>query len=78
MTISNNLIDWHTDPLTQFRAFEAELGLTPKETARAMGVSYETYRQWPTGKRKIDNCALRCIELLLKYPRTAKKLAKEW
>ena len=77
MTISNNLIDWHTDPLTQFRALEAELGLDPKQTARALGVNYETYRQWPTGKRKIDNSTMRCIELLLLYPRTARRLARE-
>lgn len=76
--VSNNLIDWHTDPKTQFKAFRAELGLRPVEAARAMGVPYDTFKNWQSGRTHIPNVALRCIELLLSYPETAKNLAKKY
>ena len=44
--------------------------------ARAMGVSYLTYRQWESGRRKMPAVAVRCVELLVKYPKTARKLGQ--
>ena len=50
------------------------LGLSPTQMARAMGVSYDTYRSWQSGRRSMPAVADRCVELLLKYPKTARKL----
>ena len=53
------------------------LGLSPTQMARAMGVSYDTYRSWQSGRRAMPAVAARCVELLLKYPKTARKLASD-
>ncbi len=52
-----------------------ELGLSPVEMARAMGVDYRVWNQWETGRRTMPAVGVRCVELLLKYPRTAKSLS---
>ena len=53
-----------------------KLGFTPTEMARAMGASYDTYKQWQSGKRSMSATAERCVELLLRHPRTARELSK--
>jgi DNA-binding transcriptional regulator YiaG len=52
-----------------------KLKLSPTEMAHAMGVPYDTYKNWQSGRRSMPAVAVRCVELLLKYPKTAKKLA---
>ena len=52
------------------------LNLSPTEMAKAMGVSYDTYKSWQSGRRAMPSVADRCVELLLKYPKTAQKLAR--
>ena len=52
-----------------------ELELSPVEMARAMGVHYDTYNGWQSGRRTLPAVGVRCVELLLKYPRTAKSLS---
>lgn len=41
------------------------LDLTPTAMASAMGVGYDTYKDWQSGRRKMPPVADRCIELLL-------------
>ena len=48
-----------------------ELDLSPFEMARAMGVPYDTYKSWQSGRRAMPAVAVRCVELLLLYPKTA-------
>jgi DNA-binding transcriptional regulator YiaG len=60
----------------QFDAFRAELGLTPTQAAKALGVPYDTFKDWQSGRRTPPSVAFRCIELLLLYPKTAKRLSK--
>ena len=60
----------------QLTATRKKLDLRPTEMARAMGVSYATYRDWQSGRRGMSAAAVRCVELLLTHPRTAKKLSK--
>jgi len=59
----------------QLTAARKQLGLTPSEMARAMGVSDDTYKDWQSGKRGMPPVANRCVELLLLSPRLAKRLA---
>lgn len=54
-----------------------KLGLTPTEMARAMGVPYDTFNNWEAGRRSMPAVAVRCVELLLRHPRTAKELARK-
>ncbi len=58
-------------------AARKKLGLTPTEMARAMGVPYDTYKDWQSGRRKMPSVATRCVELLLRSPGTAQKLASK-
>ena len=53
------------------------LGLSPVEMARAMGVPYDTYKDWQSGRRSMPAVADRCVELLLLYPKTAVKLSRK-
>ena len=53
------------------------LGLSPVAMARAMGVPYETFNGWESDRRKMPAVAVRCVELLLLYPKTAQRLAEE-
>ena len=76
--VSRNITDWHTDPTAQFLAFRKELGLRPVEAARAMGVPYDTFKNWQSGRTKIPSVAFRTIELLLNFPDTARNLAKKY
>ena len=62
----------NSDELTAARK---DLGLSPVEMARAMGVSYDTFNGWQSGRRTLPAVGVRCVELLLKYPRTAKSLS---
>ncbi len=57
-------------------AARKKLGLTPTEMARAMGVPYDTYKDWQSGRYSMASVGIRCVELLLKHPRTARKLSK--
>jgi len=75
MSPSSNLIDWHNHPEKQFARFRKALGLSPVQAARALGVPYDTFKDWQSGRRTPPSVAFRCIELLLMYPRTAKKLS---
>ncbi len=61
----------------QLKQAREKLHLGPVEMARAMGVSYETYRQWESGRRSMSAAAVRLEELLLLYPKTAQRLAEE-
>ncbi len=56
-------------------AARKKLGLTPTEMARAMGVPYDTYKDWQSGRRSMSALAVRCVELLLIHPATARKLS---
>ena len=58
-------------------AARKKLGLSPTEMAGAMGVRYDTYKSWQSGRRTMPAVAIRCVELLLKHPRTARNLAAE-
>ncbi len=57
-------------------AARKKLGLTPTEMARAMGVPYDTYKDWQSGRHSMPSVAVRCVELLLRHPGTARKLSK--
>ncbi|MEX2496738.1 MAG: helix-turn-helix transcriptional regulator, partial [Woeseia sp.] len=46
-------------------AARKELDLGPVQMSRAMGVTYETFSQWESGRRKMPAVAIRCVELLL-------------
>lgn len=61
------------DELNQVRTEIFEL--TPGEMAAAMGVSYDTFKDWQSGRRNMNSSAVRCIELLkaLKGTRKGKK-----
>lgn len=61
----------------QLIAARTTLGLSPTEMARAMGVNYDTYKSWQSGRRSMPAVAVRCVELLLKYPKTAQKLSSD-
>ncbi len=58
-------------------AARKKLELSPTEMARAMGVSYDTYKSWQNGRRSMPKVAIRCVELLLTYPKTARKLGHD-
>jgi len=60
----------------QLTAARKKLGLTPTEMARAMGVSYPTFKDWQSGRRGMSASSVRCVELLLTHPATARKLSK--
>jgi len=53
------------------------LDLSPTEMARAMGVPYDTYKSWQSGRRSMPAVAVRCIELLLKHPKSARSMAND-
>ena len=59
----------------ELTAARIKLALSPTEMARAMGVSYDTFKSWQSGRREMSAVAVRCVELLLRHPRTAKRLA---
>lgn len=52
----------------ELTAIRERLGLGPVDMARAMGISYTTYRDWQAGRRRIPPVAARCAELLLELP----------
>lgn len=54
-----------------------QLGLSPVQMARATGVSYATYKDWQSGRRAMSAAAVRCVDLLVMYPATAKKLSRK-
>ena len=67
------------DAMTPEKLLEARetLDLSPVEMARAMGVSYDTYKDWQSGRRAMPAVADRCVDLLLLYPKTAAKLSRK-
>ena len=60
----------------KLKAARKKLDLTPTEMARAMGVPYDTYKDWQSGRHTMSASAVRCLELLLTHPVTARKLSK--
>lgn len=46
---------------------EAELGLGPSALAAEMGVSYQTLKDWKSGRRKMQPVAFRCLELVTEF-----------
>jgi len=58
----------------ELTAARKKLELSPTEMARAMGAPYDTYKSWQSGRRSMPAVAVRCVELLLFYPKTARKL----
>jgi len=61
----------------ELSAARKKLGLSPTQMARAMGVNYHTYKSWQSGRRSMPAVAVRCVELLMKYPKTARKSASD-
>ena len=53
------------------------LGLSQDGMARAMNTPLSSYKQWEQGRRAMAGATVRCVELLLTYPRSAKALAKK-
>ena len=51
------------------------LDFTPTQMALALGVSYDTFKQWQSGRRTMPKVAWRCVELLRRSPKTARRLA---
>ena len=51
-------------------ALEKLLGMTAKETADVLGVSYSTYMKWRIGSRKIPAVGLRCIKYVKQLTRS--------
>ncbi len=41
------------------------LELSPTEMAAAMGVTYDTFKSWQSGRRAMPAVADRCVELLV-------------
>ena len=66
------------EAMTPEKLLEARdtLGLSPVEMARAMGVPYDTFKDWQSGRRAMPAVADRCVELLMLYPKTAVKLSR--
>lgn len=48
-----------------------EIGLRPGEMAAAMGVSYDTYKNWENGHRGMAAASVRLAEVLTMLPKTA-------
>lgn len=59
----------------ELTAARTKLELSPTEMAKAMGVSYDTFKSWQSGRREMPAVAVRCVKLLLRHPRTARQLA---
>jgi DNA-binding transcriptional regulator YiaG len=52
------------------------LGLSPVEMSRAMGIPYDTFNGWESGRRSMPAVAIRCVELLELLPaKTVQRLA---
>ena len=60
----------------QLTATRNKLGLSPTEMAKAMGVSYDTFKNWQSGRRAMPAVAVRCVQLLVKNPKVARNLAQ--
>ena len=60
----------------QLTTARKKLGLTPTEMARAMGVPYDSFKDWQSGRRHMSALANRCVDLLLRHPETAEELAE--
>ena len=52
----------------QLTAARKKLDLTPTEMARAMGVSYDTFKDWQSGRRGMTPVANRCVEFAPDVP----------
>lgn len=55
---------------------EYTLDLGPVKMARAMGVTYSTYKNWRSGRTSMPAVATRCLELLLAHPSAMRYLAE--
>ena len=51
------------------------LGIGPAAMARALGISPETFGEWQSGRQAVPARVVRCLELLLLHPETARRLA---
>lgn len=56
---------------------EHSLCLGPVAMARAMGVSYDTYKNWRSDRTAMPAVATRCLDLLIDHPKAAQKLAEK-
>jgi hypothetical protein len=53
------------------------LGLGPAAMAHALGISSETFSEWQSGRQAVPTKVVRCVELLLLHPKTARRLAEK-
>lgn len=53
------------------------LGLGPAALAHALGISSETFSEWESGRQAVPTTVVRCVELLLLHPKTARRLASK-
>lgn len=61
----------------QLTAARNRLGLSPVEMSNALGVSYQTFKSWQSGRRSMPSVAIRCVELLKLLPaKTLQRLAQ--
>lgn len=56
---------------------EHSLMLGPTAMARAMGVSYATYKNWRSERTSMPAVATRCVGLLIAHPDAARALAEK-
>ena len=47
----------------------------PGAFARALGIPYDTLKNWLNGRASIPKVGQRCVELLLRHPEDAKELS---
>ncbi len=52
-----------------------KIGLRPVEMARAMGVSYSTFKKWASGVNQIPPVAERLLFFMRAHPKTAREAA---
>ena len=72
----------------KLRHIREAIDLGPVQMAKAMNTTYGTYKDWENGsrsgvngkrivgRRPLKGAALRCVQMLRMYPKTAKKLAQ--
>lgn len=56
---------------------EHSLMLGPVAMARAMGVNYDTYKNWRSERTSMPAVAIRCLSLLIEHPKAARTLSKK-
>jgi DNA-binding transcriptional regulator YiaG len=56
---------------------EHSLMLGPVAMARAMGVPYDTYKNWKSERTVMPAVATRCLDLLIEHPKAARALSNK-